>query len=171
MQSVGIIMKNMAVKGLSYSLTLLLFMAIQSSAFRGAPAAVPPPRQATDLVGRWKVKFSMMGLEKNLILISQANGVASFQLLDTGPEDKPVPDPQPAVWSRLTNDRVSFSGEAELPIGTCCREIGTIVFKGKFSSHNSISGKLVFVTSVDEDESPYKLRSVVGTFTATRLTK
>ena len=90
-------------------------------------------------------------------------------LLDTGPEDKPVHDPLPAVWSSLTNDRVSFSGEAELPIGTCCREIGTIVFKGKFISHNSISGKLVFVTSVDEDESPYKLRSVIGTFTATRL--
>jgi len=112
----------------------------------------------------------MMGLEKNLILVSQEKGVASFLLLDTWPDDKPVPNSLPAVWSRLTNDRVSFSGEAELPIGTCCREIGTLIFKGKFSSPNSISGKVVFVTSVDEDESPYKLRSVIGSFTATRLT-
>ena len=156
-------------KGLSYSVTLILLLSIQGFAFQSAPVAASRPGQAADLVGRWKVKFSMMGLEKNLIFVSQANGVASLLLLDTGPEDKPVHDPLPAVWSSLTNDRVSFSGEAELPIGTCCREIGTIVFKGKFISHNSISGKLVFVTSVDEDESPYKLRSVIGTFTATRL--
>ena len=157
-------------KGLSYSVTLILLLSIQSIAFQSAPLAAPRPDQAGDLVGRWKVKFSMMGLEKNLILVSQEKGVASFLLLDTWPDDKPVPNSLPAVWSRLTNDRVSFSGEAELPIGTCCREIGTLIFKGKFSSPNSISGKVVFVTSVDEDESPYKLRSVIGSFTATRLT-
>ena len=109
------------------------------------------------------------GAGKELDTSFSGQGVASFLLLDTGPDDKPVADPQPAAWSQLTNDRVSFSGEAELPIGTCCREIGTLIFKGKFTSSNSISGKLIFVTSIDEDESPNKLRSVVGTFTATRL--
>ena len=156
-------------KGLPYSVALILLVSTQGFAFQCATVAVSRPDQAADLVGRWKVKFSMMGLEKNLILVSQEKGVASFLLLDTAPDDKPVPNSLPAVWSRLTNDRVSFSGEAELPIGTCCREIGTLIFKGRFSSNNSISGRLVFVTSVDEDESPYKLRSVVGTFTATRL--
>ena len=111
----------------------------------------------------------MTGLEKNLILVSRAGGVASFLLLDTSPDDKPDADPKPATWSQLTNDRVSFSGEVELPIGTCCREIGTLTFKGRFTNSNSISGKLVFVTSVDEEESPYKLKSTVGTFTATRV--
>jgi hypothetical protein len=110
----------------------------------------------------------MAGVEKNLILVSQARGVASFLLLDTGPDDKPVAHPQPATWSQLTNDRVSFSGEAELPMGTCCREIGTLIFKGKFISRNSISGKLIFVTSILEEESPYGFHSAVGTFTATR---
>lgn len=127
------------------------------------------PKPSSDLIGRWRVKFTMGGLEKNLILISQPRGVASFLLQDTGPDDKPVANPQPAAWSQLTNERVSFSGEAELPIGTCCREIGTLIFKGKFTSSNAISGKLIFVTSIDEDESPNKLRSVVGTFTATRI--
>jgi len=87
-------------------------------------------------------------------------------LLDTGPDDKPVPDPAPAVWSQLTNNRVSFSGETELPLGTCCREIGTLIFKGKFQSNTSIVGKLIFVTNIDEEESPYKYSSRVGTFTA-----
>ena len=128
------------------------------------------PGSSVQIAGRWRVKFVFSGgVGKNLIFESKAGGSGSFLLLDTGPDDKPVAKPVPATWSQLTNDRVSISGEVELPIGTCCREIGTIVFKGKFSSSNSISGKLIFVTSVDDEESPNKLRSVVGTFTASRI--
>jgi hypothetical protein len=149
-------------------LILISFAAVQGS-------AVPVVNSQTaissaKLNGRWRVKFTLSGVEKNLTFDSKANGLGSFQLLDTGPDNKAVPDPVPAVWTQLTNDRVSFSGEAELPIGTCCREIGTLVFKGRFDSSNSLSGKLLFVTSVDEEESPYKYRSLVGTFTATRMT-
>lgn len=136
-----------------------------------APKSVLPHEPAARFSGKWRVKFTMGGLEKNLIFVPKAGGVGSFVLLDTGPDDKPVPDPKPAVWSQLTNDRVSFSGEAELPIGTCCREVGTLIFKGRLSSNNSISGKVIFVTSVDEEESPNKLRSVIGIFTATRSPK
>ena len=45
------------------------------------------------------------------------------------------------------------------------------MFKGKFASADTIKGSLVFVTSIDEEESPYKFHSLVGTFTATRLAK
>lgn len=121
------------------------------------------------LSGRWQVRFKMEGLEKHLILVSRPKGEASFLLQDTAPDDKPVTEPQPATWAELSNDRVSISGEVELPIGTCCREIGTLIFKGKFTSPNIISGKLIFVTSVDEEESPYQFRSEVGVFTATRI--
>jgi len=128
-------------------------------------------QQAVVPVGRWQVKFVMAGVEKNLILVAEPKGVGSFLLLDTAPDNKPVAEAQPATWSQLTNDRISFSGEVELPIGTCCREMGTVIFKGKFTSKNSMAGKLIFVTSVDEEESPYKFRSEVGTFTATRVLK
>lgn len=121
------------------------------------------------LQGRWRVTFKMAGLEKNVIFEGTANGSGSFKLLDTAPDDKPVAQPVPAVWSQLTNDRISFSGEAELPIGTCCREVGTMIFKGKFSSANTIAGTLIFVTSVDQEESAFKFRSEVGTFTANRM--
>jgi len=139
-------------------------IALQTSARQSVGVSEP-------MLGRWQVKFTMAGVEKNLILVSKAFGVASFVLLDTGPDEKPVADPQPAAWSELTNNRVSFSGEVELPIGTCCREMGTLIFKGKFSNNNSISGKLIFVTSIDEEESPYKFRTIIGTFTATRVLK
>ena len=140
------------------------FICLLLISFLAAPQAVVP-------VGRWQVKFIIGGVEKNLILDAQAKGVASFLLLDTGPDNKPVADAQPAAWSQLTNDRISFSGEVELPLGTCCREMGTLIFKGKFISKNSMAGKLIFVTGVDDEESPYKFRSEVGTFTATRVVK
>jgi len=124
------------------------------------------------LTGRWQVSFALNGdAKKNLIFEPKAKGAGSFSLLDTGPDNKPVLDLVPAAWSELTNNRVSFSGEVELPLGTCCREFGTLMFKGKFESADSIKGTLIFVTSVDEEESPYKFHSAVGTFTATRLTK
>ena len=152
-------------------LILLSIMALHGAVLNATSPQAESPAQATRrLAGRWRVKFTLSGgSEKNLILDSQANGVGAFRLLDTGQDDKPVAAAQPAVWSQLTNDRVSFSGEVELPIGTCCREMGTLIFKGKFVSSNSISGKLVFVTSVAEEENPYKFRSLVGTFDATRL--
>ena len=124
---------------------------------------------AAKLNGRWRVKFKMAGLEKNVIFEAKENGAGAFNLLDTGVDDKPVAEPVPGAWSQLTNDRVSFSGEAELPLGTCCREIGTMMFKGRFTSANAISGTVIFVTSVDQEESAFKFRSEVGTFTATRL--
>jgi hypothetical protein len=138
----------------------LLALLVSSLVFVQTPAA--------KLNGRWRVKFKMDGLEKNVIFEAKDGGAGSFKLLDTGVDDKPVAEPVPAVWSQLTNDRVSFSGEAELPLGTCCREIGTMMFKGRFTSPNAISGTVIFVTSVDQEESAFKFRSEVGTFTATR---
>jgi hypothetical protein len=132
-------------------------------------SSVQTSTSASKLNGRWRVKFKMSGLEKNLIFEAKENGAGSFSLLDTGVDDKPVANPVPGVWSELTNNRVSFSGEAELPIGTCCREIGTMIFKGRFSSAGDISGTLIFVTSVDQEESAFKFRSEVGAFEATRI--
>ncbi|HEY8188719.1 MAG TPA: hypothetical protein VIF64_21815 [Pyrinomonadaceae bacterium] len=152
------------------SLSLASVIAVQGFAIHDTYLPAESTAEAVNLVGRWRVKFTLTGgAEKNLIFDSQTKGTGYFHLLDTGPDSRPVPNPLPAAWSQLTNDRVSFSGEAELPIGTCCREMGTLIFKGKFASSNSISGKLIFVTSVDEEESPYKFRSMVGTFTATRV--
>jgi len=144
-----------------FLIALSLFFAVQSVKAQGN---VP----VSKLRGRWRVTFKMEGLEKNVIFEAKDDGSGSFKLLDTAVDDKPVAQTVPGVWSQLTNDRISFSGEAELPIGTCCREVGTMIFKGKFSSANAISGTLIFVTSVDQEESAFKFRSEVGTFIANR---
>jgi hypothetical protein len=154
-------------------LILLSILAVQRSSIQveSLQRAGSPAEPTNKLTGRWLVKFSLTGeAEKHLVFEAGIKGSGFFRLLDTQRDDKPVVAPLPATWSLLTNDRVSFSGEAELPLGTCCRELGTLMFKGWFRSGNSLAGKLIFVTSVDEEESPYKFHSLVGTFTATRVT-
>jgi hypothetical protein len=152
------------------SLMLISVVAVQGTVFQSTlsqPAGTTP--SPANPGGRWRVKFALSGIgEKNLIIESQTKGAGSFLLLDAGPDDKTVPTPLPAAWSQTTNDRVSFSGEVELPFGTCCRETGTLILKGKFSSSNSISGKAIFITSTTDEENFNGFRSAFGTFTATR---
>jgi hypothetical protein len=152
------------------SLILMSIIAAHPAALQAVSQTLGSPPPSPSLAGRWRVTFAFPGnKEKHLVFDSSDKGSGSFLLLDAGPDDKPVLSPLPAVWSQLANDRVSFSGDVELPLGTCCRELGTLIFKGSFKTNNSISGKSIFVTSIDEEESPYKFRSLVGTFTATRV--
>lgn len=128
------------------------------------------PAQAPSVTGKWQVKFHLTdGIEHKLIVDSQPKGVGSFLLVDAKADEKSESVVAPAVWAETTNQRVSFSGHLELQLGTCCREVGTLIFKGKLASNNSITGRVIFVTSVDEEESPYKFKSDAGTFTATRV--
>jgi hypothetical protein len=121
------------------------------------------------LTGRWRVNFSLVETKnKNLIFEVKPKGSGTFFLLDTGPDDKPVSEPQPAVWSQIDNGQVSFAANVELPLGTCCREVGTLIFKGTYDSDNSIKGKTIFIASTTDEENFTGFRSSVGTFTATR---
>ena len=167
-QGVGIHSEQTVMRVLFVSLLVLAF-AVEVAVTQTTSPEPSVPLKASNIVGRWRVKFTLAGGgEKNLVFEALAKGSGSFQLQDTALDDKPVLDPQAAVWS-FTKNNLSISGDAELPLGTCCRETGTLIFKAKAGSGKSFSGKLVFVTNVDEEESPYKFHSAVGTFTATRL--
>jgi hypothetical protein len=161
-------------KSLFTSLILTTLLAAQGvmSPTAAQETASDSPSQLADLPGRWRVKFTLGGIgEKSLVFDLQAKGLGTFQLLDAEPGDKALAAQLPAVWSQTTNDRISFSGEAEFQIGTCCREMGTLMFKGKLDSTNSISGKAVFVGCTIDEENFNGFRSVVGSFTATRVVK
>lgn len=121
------------------------------------------------LSGRWRVNFNLVETkDKNLVLEVKPKGSADFHLLDTGPDNKPVPDPMPAVWSEIDNGRVTFAGNVEMPLGTCCREVGTLIFKGTYASDNLIKGKAIFIASTTDEENFIGFRSSTGAFTATR---
>jgi hypothetical protein len=124
--------------------------------------------QTSKVAGRWHVKYTLRpNGEKNLIIEVRGDGSATITPLDSGPDDKPTA-PQPAIWSQTTQNRINFSTEVELPYGTCCREVGTLMLKGKLEKDDSISGKSVFVTSTTEEENVIGFRSMVGSFTAVR---
>src|SRR5260370_21774866 len=135
-------------------LVLMSVVAVQGMAFQtSSPQATAQLAPELNLAGSWRVKFTLSGTgEKNLVFDAQAKGSGSLLPLDTEPDGKPVAAPLPAAWSQTTNERVNFSGEVELPLGTCCREIGTLVFKGRFASNNSISGKAIFISSTIDEQ-------------------
>ena len=115
------------------------------------------------------MKFTLVGTEeKNAVFEARSKGTGTLLFLDTGPDNKPVAEPLPAVWSETTNGRLTFSGDVELPLGTCCRELGTLILKGAFASDNSIKGRAIFITSTTDEENFIGYRSTVGTFIATR---
>ena len=129
---------------------------------------------APEVPGQWQVKFAFAGrTEMNLTFDAKAKGDGTFLLLDTAPDSRPEAGPRSATWTQTTNDRMSFSGEVELPIGDCCRETGTLIFKGKLEANkpNSISGKVIFIASTEDEENGIGYRAMAGTFTATRTVR
>jgi hypothetical protein len=128
-----------------------------------------PVSETRSLNGRWRVEFALTsGEKKHLIFEAKSKGDGAFLGLDTAEGNKQTPEPLPAVWSETANERVTFSGDIELPLGTCCREVGTLIFKGSFISDTSLKGRAIFITSTTDDENFIGYRSDVGAFTATR---
>ena len=128
-----------------------------------------PVAETRSLNGRWRVEFALTsGEKKHLIFEAKAKGDGAFLGLDTAEGNKQTSESLPAVWSETANGRVTFSGDIELPLGTCCREVGTLIFKGSFISDTSLKGRAIFITSTTDDENFIGYRSDVGTFTATR---
>ena len=146
------------------SLVILLLIAAVSPAARQTPAPT-----SIDPTGKWNVSFALPGISaKEMELTCHSNHTAVFKLNDPTATDKSVVDGVPAVWSPFSSGRINFSGEVELPIGTCCREVGTLVLKGTSTSANAISGKVVFIGTTTDEENFNGFRSLTGTFKATR---
>lgn len=146
---------------------LLLVVTVSDFQFGSTRSAAQSPKPT--LNGRWSVKFSLSNThDKILIFEAKPDGTGTFLGLNTAADDKRMTAPVPAVWSELTDQRVSFSAGIELPLGTCCRETGTLIFKGTRASDESIKGRSIFITSTIDEENFIGFRSDVGTFTATR---
>lgn len=131
--------------------------------------AIPAFSQTSPVpVAAWDVTFSLSGnVSRRLTFISLSNGTGTFRLV--GPRTTtPVPPTVPAVWARPTPGFMSFSGEVQLPIGNCCRETGTLMFKGiQNTANGTITGRAIFAS----DLTPTTTNGGIyfGTFVATPL--
>jgi uncharacterized protein (TIGR03437 family) len=127
--------------------------------------------QTFNLVGRWKVEFKFAGDENHAIRFdAQAEGKGAFLLLDTVSSLIPPAEPTKAQWEQAASDQATFSGAIEFPIGNVGRDAGTLVFKGRFESANSISGKVSFFRVEQDPNAPGTVPAKTGDFTAKRAT-
>lgn len=121
-------------------------------------------------VAGWDVTFTFEnGFSRRLTFISMSNGTGTFRII--GPRTTTqAPGIVPAVWSRPVPGFMSFSGEVQLPIGNCCRETGTLMFKGTQNTTSGIiTGRAIFVSDISPATTPTGNGIQFGTFVATPL--
>ena len=127
--------------------------------------------QSFNLAGRWKVEFKFSSDEEHTLRFdAQSDGKGAFLLLDTVSSLLPPAEPTEAQWEQAAPDQVTFSGAIEFPIGNVGRNPGTLVFKGKFDSANSISGKVSFFRMGQDLKNPATIPAKTGEFTGKRVT-
>src|SRR5215510_2787786 len=123
------------------------------------------------MVGRWEVEFKFSGdKEHTLRFDAQSDDKGAFLLLDTVSSLLPPAEPTNAQWEQTAPDQATFSGAIEFPIGNVGRDAGTLVFKGKFDSANSISGKVSFFREGQDLKNPATIPAKTGDFSAKRAT-
>jgi hypothetical protein len=127
--------------------------------------------QSYNLAGRWPVEFKFSGdKEHTLRFDAQSDGKGEFLLLDAVSSLLPPAEPTKAQWEQATPDQATFSGDVEFPIGNVGRDAGTLVFKGKFDSAGSISGKVSFFRAGQDLKNPATIPAKTGDFSAKRAT-
>lgn len=121
-------------------------------------------------VAGWDVTFTLENsLSRRLTFISMSNGTGTFRIIGPRPTTTAT-GIVPAVWSRPVPGLMSFSGEVQLPVGNCCRETGTLMFKGTQNTTSGIiTGRAIFVSDLSPTTTPAGNGVQFGTFVATPL--
>ena len=119
--------------------------------------------QSPSLLGRWNIEINFAdGNKRSLRFDVQADGKGTFLLLDPMLSRWGPAKPSEAKWTPGDQNSVTFSGAVEFPLGNVGRDAGTLMFKGKFETPDSISGEVEFAPLVGDRPSKH------GTFKATR---
>ncbi len=127
--------------------------------------------QAPSLVGRWAVTVTFTDTSRRTLrLDAQAAGTGSLLVQDPRSNMVEPAEPAAAKWTQGDEQRVTFSGPVEFPIGNVGRLAGTLLCKGKFDAENSIVGEVALFPPEQDPQDPQAVPSRTGTFKATRIT-
>lgn len=119
--------------------------------------------QSPTMLGRWNIEINFSdGNKRSLRFDAQADGKGTFLLVDPMLSRWGPAKPSEAKWAPGDQNSVTFSGPVEFPLGNVGRDAGTLMFKGKFQTPDSISGEVEFAPLVGERPSKH------GTFKASR---
>src|SRR5712692_11549384 len=107
--------------------------------------------QSPNMIGSWKVDITFTnGDSRSLRFDARGEGKGTFLLLDPKLNVWGPAKPSDAKWSRGEGNSVTFSGPVEFMLGNVGRDAGTLVFKGKFDTADSITGELEFSPRIGE---------------------
>jgi hypothetical protein len=119
--------------------------------------------QSSNMIGRWNVEINFADGNKRLLRFdAQGDGKGTFLLLDPMLSRWGPAKPSEAKWTPADQNSVTFSGAVEFPLGNVGRDAGTLAFRGKFETADSITGEVEFAPLVGERPSKH------GTFKAVR---
>jgi hypothetical protein len=119
--------------------------------------------QSLNLIGRWNVEITFANEEHRALRFeAQGEGKGSFELLDPRAKVWGAATHFEAKWTLSDGNSVTFSGPMEFMLGNVGRDVGRLVFNGKFETSDLITGEVEFSPLVGERPSKH------GTFKATR---
>ncbi len=125
--------------------------------------------QSPNLIGRWKVEVTFANADRrSLRFKAEGSGKGSLLLLDPRSSLVEPAAPSEARWTQGNENSVTFLGAVEFAIGNVGRDSGTLMFKGKFQTNDSITGEVAFFPLDQDPNNPKARPSKNGTFKAIR---
>jgi hypothetical protein len=119
--------------------------------------------ESPNVTGSWKVEITLANEQHRFLRFdAQSDGKGTLTVTDPKSKVWAGAKPSEAKWSLGEGNSVTFSGPVEFLIGNVGRDAGTLTFKGKFETPDSITGEVEFSPLVGERPSKH------GTFKADR---
>ena len=118
---------------------------------------------STNVTGSWKIDISFANDQHRFLRFeAQSDGKGTLTVTDPQSKAWTGVKPSEAKWIPAEGNAVTFSGPAEFLIGNVGRDAGTLTFKGKFETPDSITGEVEFSPLVGDGPSKH------GAFKAVR---
>lgn len=120
--------------------------------------------ESPNVTGSWNLEITFVNERHRFLrFAAQSDGKGTLTVTDAQSKVWGGAKPSEAKWTRDEGNSVTFSGPVEFLIGNVGRDAGTLTFKGKFETPDSITGEVEFSPLVGERPSKH------GTFKAVRV--
>jgi hypothetical protein len=119
--------------------------------------------ESPNMTGKWNLEITFVNEQHRFLRFdAQSDRKGTLTVTDAQSKVWGGAKPSEAKWTRDEGNSVTFSGPVEFLIGNVGRDAGTLTFKGKFETPDSITGEVEFSPLVGERPSKH------GTFKAVR---
>jgi hypothetical protein len=125
--------------------------------------------QRPQLVGRWRIEFSLSGEDHVVQFDGKGQGQGTLLLQDSISSLVGPSEPTTAGWTAARRDQIAITGDVAFPRGNVGREPGTLVFTGALDAVGAIKGRAAFYREGQDVKDPATVPAKSGTFTARKV--